>query len=49
VADAFAFALVFLTLSGILLWTRLAGPKLLAAGLAGSGLAIAMVVASRGW
>jgi hypothetical protein len=49
VADAFAFALVFLILSGILLWTRLAGPKLLAAGLAGSGLAIAMVVASRGW
>ena len=49
VADAFAFALVFLTLSGILLWTRLAGPKLLAAGLAGTGLATAVLVASRGW
>jgi hypothetical protein len=49
VADAFAFALVFLTLSGLLLWTRLAGPRLLAAGLAGTGFATALVVASRGW
>lgn len=48
-SDAFAGALVFLTLSGILLWTRLAGPKLLAAGLSVGGLAIAVLVASRGW
>jgi hypothetical protein len=47
--DAFAFALLFLALSGTLLWTRLAGPRLLAAGLAGGGLATALLVASRGW
>lgn len=47
--DAFAGAMVFLTLSGILLWTRLAGPKLLAAGLAVGGLVAAVLVASRGW
>ncbi|WLT30478.1 PepSY-associated TM helix domain-containing protein [Geothrix sp. PMB-07] len=48
-SDAFAGALLFLTLSGILLWTRLAGPKLLAAGLAVGGLAIAILVVSRAW
>ena len=47
--DAFAGAMVFLTLSGILLWTRLAGPKLLAAGLGVGGLVAAVLVASRGW
>jgi len=47
--DAFAGALVFLTLSGILLWTRLVGPKLLAAGLAAGGLMAAILVASRAW
>lgn len=49
VSDAFAGAMVFLTLSGILLWTRLAGPKLLGAGLAFSGLVIAVLVARGGW
>lgn len=49
VSDAFAGALVFLTLSGTLLWTRLSGPKLLAAGLALGGLLTAILVASRGW
>lgn len=49
VSDAFAGALVFLTLSGTLLWTRLSGPKLLAAGLALGGLGVAVLVASRGW
>lgn len=48
-SDAFAGALVFLTLSGILLWTRLAGPNLLAAGLTLSGLGAAILVASRSW
>ncbi|MBI1754071.1 MAG: PepSY-associated TM helix domain-containing protein [Acidobacteria bacterium] len=48
-SDAFTGALVFLTLSGVLLWTRLAGPKLLAAGLAVGGLAIVILVVSRGW
>ncbi len=49
VSDAFAGALVFLTLSGLLLWTRLAGPKLSAAGLATGGLVVAILVASRSW
>lgn len=49
VTDAFAGALVFLTLSGLLLWTRLSGPKLLAAGLASGGLIVALLVVSRGW
>jgi hypothetical protein len=48
-SDAFAGAMVFLTLSGILLWTRLAGPKLLAAALALGGLGAIALVASRAW
>ena len=48
-SDAFAGALLFLTLSGTLLWTRLAGPKLLAVGLAGVGLLAGILVAARGW
>jgi len=48
-ADGFAGALVFLTLSGTLLWTRLAGPRLLSAGLALMGLLTAVTVASRAW
>ncbi|HJV88953.1 MAG TPA: PepSY-associated TM helix domain-containing protein [Holophagaceae bacterium] len=48
-SDAFAGALVFLTLSGILLWTRLAGPKLLAVGLAVTGVTVGILVAARGW
>jgi hypothetical protein len=48
-ADAFAGSLVFLTLSGILLWTRLDGPKLLAAGLALGGVTLAILVAARAW
>jgi hypothetical protein len=47
--DGFAGALVFLTLSGTLLWTRLAGPRLLSAGLALGGLVTAVLVASRAW
>ncbi len=49
VSDTFAGALVFLTLSGLLLWTRLAGPKLLAVGLGVSGLLAGVLVAARGW
>lgn len=48
-SDAFAGALLFLTLSGILLWTRLAGPKLLAAGLGFGGFVLLVGVASRAW
>ena len=47
--DGFAGALVFLTLSGILLWSRFNGPKLLAAGLAMGTVAVALLVAARVW
>lgn len=47
--DGFAGALVFLTLSGTLLWTRLAGPRLLSAGLALAGLLAAVLIVSRAW
>lgn len=47
--DAFAGAMVFMTLSGTLLWTRFSGPKLLAAGLAAGGLVTAVLVAARAW
>jgi hypothetical protein len=47
--DGFAGSLVFLSLSGTLLWTRLAGPRLLSAGLALGGLFVAVLVASRSW
>ncbi|MBL0210776.1 MAG: PepSY-associated TM helix domain-containing protein [Holophagaceae bacterium] len=47
--DAFAGGLIFLTLTGIVLWTRLSGPKLLAAGLVTGGLVTAILVASRAW
>ena len=49
VSDAFAGALVFLTLSGMLLWTRLAGPRLLAVCLGMGGLLSAILVALRSW
>ena len=47
--DAFALSLIFLSLSGILLWTRFSGPKLLAAGLFLGMVATAVAVASRAW
>ena len=49
VMDAFAGALVFLSLSGALLWTRFDGPRLLAAGLASGTVVAALLVASRCW
>jgi hypothetical protein len=48
-SDAFAGGLIILTLSGILLWTRLSGPRLLGAGLGLGGLAAAILVASGAW
>lgn len=48
-ADAFAGSLVFLTLSGILLWTQLDGKRVLATGLVIGGFALLIVVASRAW
>ncbi len=47
--DAFSGSFVFLTLSGLLLWTRLAGPRLLAAGLGLGGLVLAVGVTTSGW
>ncbi len=47
--DAFAGGLLVLTLSGLLLWTRLAGSRLLALGLASGGLALLLFIASRAW
>ncbi|WP_257303965.1 PepSY-associated TM helix domain-containing protein [Geothrix campi] len=47
--DCFAGALVFLALSGTLLWTRLAGPRLLSATLALGGFAVAVLIAARAW
>lgn len=47
--DGFAGALLFLTLSGTLIWTKLAGPRLLSAALALGGLVAALLVASRAW
>jgi hypothetical protein len=47
--DCFAGALVFMTLSGTLIWTRLAGPRLLSAALALGGLVAALLIASRAW
>jgi hypothetical protein len=48
-ADAAAAGLLFMSLSGILLWTKLSGPRLLAAGLSISGILAALIVASRAW
>lgn len=48
-ADAFAGSLVFLTLSGILLWTQLDGKRLLAVGLVTSGCITLILVAARAW
>jgi hypothetical protein len=47
--DGFASSLVCLSLSATLLWTRLAGPRLLSAGLALGSLFWAVLIASRVW
>ncbi len=49
VTDAFAGSLLFLSLSGVLLWTRLAGSRMLAAGLVIGGAITLMLVAARAW
>lgn len=48
-ADTLAGGMLFLVLSGTLLWTRLHGPKLAAVGLAGGGLAAAVGFALAGF
>lgn len=49
VADGVAGMLLFMSLSGMLLWSRLAGPRLLALALSGGAVATAIIVASRAW
>lgn len=48
-ADAVAGMILFMSLSGTLLWSKLAGPRLLALALSGGAIAVALVVASRAW
>ncbi len=48
-ADAFAGSLIFLTLSGILLWSQLDGKRVIAVGLVAGGFIALLLVASRGW
>ena len=48
-ADGVAGMILFMSLSGTLLWSRLAGPRLLALGLSGGAIALAIVIASRAW
>ena len=47
-SDAFTGALVVLSLTGIMLWTRLHGGRLLAVGLLGTGILIAVYVSVVG-
>lgn len=48
-ADGVAGMLLFMSLSGTLLWSRLAGPRLLALALSAGAIALAVAVASRAW
>lgn len=47
-ADTLAGGLLVLSLTGMLLWTRLHGPRLLALGLAGGSLALVLLLALTG-
>ncbi|MGE8318538.1 MAG: PepSY-associated TM helix domain-containing protein [Comamonas sp.] len=47
--DTLAGGLIALSLTGILLWTRLHGSRLRAAGLVGTCLTLALVLAATGW
>lgn len=47
--DTLAGGLIALSLTGILLWTRLHGSRLRAVGLAGTCLVLALVLAATGW
>jgi hypothetical protein len=47
--DAVAMGLIFMSLSGTLLWTKLSGPRLLAVGLSLTGMVAALIIASRAW
>ncbi len=47
--DTLAGALIALSLTGVLLWTRLHGSRLLAVGLAGTCLSLLLALATTGW
>lgn len=47
--DTLAGALIALSLTGFLLWTKLHGPRLLALGLAGTCLALLLVLGITSW
>jgi len=47
--DTLAGALIMLSLTGTLLWTRLHGSRLRAVGLAGTCLGLLLVLATTGW
>lgn len=47
--DTLAGALIMLSLTGVLLWTRLHGPRLRAVGLAGTCLGLVLLLAVTGW
>lgn len=48
-ADAFVGGICFMILSGVLMWSRLSGPRLLGVGLSATGLALIVFMASRTW
>jgi hypothetical protein len=48
-SDALAGGLLFMSLSGILLWTRLSGSRLMAVGMSLAVLIVGVFFASRGW
>ena len=48
IGDAFSGALIILAISGVLLWSRMDGPRLLAIGLGGAGLVSALYFAMVG-
>lgn len=47
--DTLAGGLIMLSLTGVLLWTRLHGPRLCAVGLAGTCLGLVLLLAITGW
>ncbi|MEZ5894464.1 MAG: PepSY-associated TM helix domain-containing protein [Parvularculaceae bacterium] len=49
IMDTMAGAMVFMSLSGVLLWTRLHGPRLAAAGILGAVAAMTMIALSGSW
>ncbi|HEY1229265.1 MAG TPA: PepSY-associated TM helix domain-containing protein [Ramlibacter sp.] len=47
--DTMAGALIMLSITGVLLWTRLHGSRLRAVGLAGTCLSLLLILATTGW